>query len=82
MGQGKQGISLGVQWLGPHAPNSGSSGSVPGQEIRSHLMQLKILQSITKKIPNAINKTQHSQIQINKYSFKRENAFVHDRGYM
>ena len=29
-----------VQWLRLHAPNAGSSGLIPGQETRSHVLQL------------------------------------------
>ena len=33
------GISLAVQWLRLHASNAGTVGSIPGQELRSHLLQ-------------------------------------------
>ena len=35
------GSSLVVQWLRLHVPNSGGPGSIPGQESRSHMPQLK-----------------------------------------
>ena len=44
-----------VQWLRLHAPNT---GDLPGQETRSHMLQLKILQAATK--------TSHSHKYINK----------------
>ena len=31
------GTSLAVQWLRPHASNAGGVGSIPGQELRSHM---------------------------------------------
>ena len=40
-------VSMGVQWLGLHAPNAGGPGSIPGQGTRPH---------------NVATKTQHSQI--------------------
>ena len=43
-----------VQRLRLHAPNAGGLGSIPGQEMRSHMPQLKILP--------ATNKTRGSQI--------------------
>ena len=36
------GTSLVVQWLGLCAPNSGGLGSIPGQETRSHMVQLRV----------------------------------------
>ena len=47
------GTSLVVQGLRLHAYNAGGLGSIPGQETRSHMPQLKIL--------HAVVKTQHSQ---------------------
>ena len=44
----QQGISLVVQWLRPHAPNAGGPGSIPGQETRFCMLQLKILHAATK----------------------------------
>ena len=35
------GTSLGVQRLRPCAYNAGDPGSIPGQEVRSHRLQLK-----------------------------------------
>ena len=34
--------SLVVQWLRLHAPSAGRRGCIPGQGIRSHVLQLKI----------------------------------------
>ena len=31
-----------VQWLRLHAPNAGGLGSNPGQETRSHILQLRV----------------------------------------
>ena len=33
---------LGVQWLRLRAPNVGSLGLIPGQENRSHMLQLRV----------------------------------------
>ena len=55
-----------VQWLRLLAPKEGSPGSIPGQGIRSLLLQLKILDVTTK--------TQHSQI--NKYFLKRKKKVI------
>ena len=35
------GTSLVVQWLGLHAPNAGGLTSIPDQETRSYMLQLK-----------------------------------------
>ena len=52
-----------VQWLRLYAPNAGGPGSIPGQETRSHMPQLKIMQAAAKmEDPWAATKTQHSQI--------------------
>ena len=51
------GTSLVVQWLRFHAPNARGLGTIPGQDARSHMPQVKSLY--------AVNKTQCSQI--NKY---------------
>ena len=51
-----------VWWLGLCAPNAGSLGSIPGEGIRPHMPQLKIL--------HATMKTQHRQINKNKYFHK------------
>ena len=42
--------SLAVQWLRHCAPNAGGPGSIPGQETRSHMLQLKILHAAAKQI--------------------------------
>ena len=44
------GISLVVQWLRLHAPNSGGLGSVPDRGTRSHMPQLKILHAANKDL--------------------------------
>ena len=31
-----------VQWLTLHAPNVGGPGLIPGQETRSHILQLRV----------------------------------------
>ena len=49
-----------VHWLRFHVPNAGAPGSIPGQETRSRMPQLKISCAATK--------TWHSQI--NKHLFK------------
>ena len=36
------GTSLVVQWLKLHTPNAGGPGSIPGEETRSHMLQLRI----------------------------------------
>ena len=36
------GTSLVVQWLRLSTPNAGGLGSIPGQETRFHMLQLKI----------------------------------------
>ena len=53
--------SLVVRWLRLHAPSAGSLGSIPGQGIRSHMLQLKIPRVATP-----------STAKINKYTFKKE----------
>ena len=35
------GTSMAVQGLRLHAPNEGGPSSIPGQETRSHMLQLK-----------------------------------------
>ena len=35
------GTSLVIQWLKLHAPKAGGLGSIPGQETRSHMPQLR-----------------------------------------
>ena len=48
-------ISLVVQWLRLHTPNTGGLGSIPGQGIGPNMPQLRW------KTPQATAKTQHSQ---------------------
>ena len=43
-----RGTSLVAQWLRLPAPSAGGSGSIPGQETRSHMPQLKILHAAAK----------------------------------
>ena len=58
-----------VQLLRLCTPNAGDLGSTPGQETRSHMLQLRVHMLQQKsKIPNTAAKTQHSQI--NKYFLK------------
>ena len=49
----KFGTSLVVQWLRLYTPNAGSLGSIPGQETRSHMLQLRI-QHVAMKIKNPV----------------------------
>ena len=42
MKQELAGTSWVVQWLRLCAPNAGGPGSIPGQGIRSHMLQLNI----------------------------------------
>ena len=44
----EKGTWLVVQWLKFHIPNAGGLGLIPGQGIRSHMPQLKILHAATK----------------------------------
>ena len=45
-----------VQWLRLCTPNAGGPGSIPGQGIRSHMLQLKIPHTVTKiKDPECCN---------------------------
>ena len=53
--EGVKGTSLLVQWLRLHAPNVGDLRSIPGQENRSHMSQLKIPHAAT-KTPEQPNK--------------------------
>ena len=53
-----------VQWLRLQAPKEGRLGSIPGQGIRSHIPQPRIL--------NAVTEVWHSQINI---YIKIEDAF-------
>ena len=54
-----EGTSLMVQWLRLHAPNAGGLGSIPGQETRSLMPQLRP-RMLQLKILHATTKTQHS----------------------
>ena len=45
-----------VQWLRLQALNAGGPGSSPGQGIRSHMLQLKILHAASKTWLSQINK--------------------------
>ena len=40
--QMRPGTSLVIQWLSLHAPQAGAPCSIPGQETRCHMPQLKI----------------------------------------
>ena len=48
--------SLVVQWLRLLTPSAGDPGSIPAQETRSHVPQLKILHAATKAQCSQINK--------------------------
>ena len=61
--KGEEG-TLVVQWLRSHVPNARRPGSMPGQETRPHMLQLKILHAATR--------TQCSQINKNKYFRKKD----------
>ena len=54
-------LALVVQWLKLCAPNSGCLGSIPGQETRFHILQLRVLM-LQLKILSATAKTGHSEI--------------------
>ena len=60
----KTGTSLVAQWLRLSVTNPGCPGSILGQRTRSHMLQLRV-QMPQLKDPNAVTKTQRSQI-INK----------------
>ena len=47
----KADTSLVVQWLRLHAANAGDPGWIPGQETRSHMVQLRV--HVLQKIPHA-----------------------------
>ena len=57
--KGISGTSLVIQWLTLWAPRAGGLGSIPGQETRSHMPQLK-------NILHATVKTWHSPINLKK----------------
>ena len=63
------GTSLVVQCLSLCAPSAGSPGSIPGQETRSHMPQLRI-HTWQRKIPHAATKARRSQI--NKFFLKKK----------
>ena len=51
----RKGTSRGVWWLGLQAPNDGGLGSIPCQETRSPMLQLKIPHSAAKTWCSQIN---------------------------
>ena len=56
------GISLVVQWLGLNGvPNAGGPGVIPGQGIRSHMLQVRVSLSQLKSL-RAATKTRHGRI--------------------
>ena len=58
------------QWLGLHIPSAGCPGSIPGQETRSHMPQLRVhMLQLTPSIAKYI------EIHILKGDFKCGNAF-------
>ena len=44
------GTSLVAQWLGLHAPNAGSPGSIPGRGTGSHMSQLETLYAASQEL--------------------------------
>ena len=52
------GASLVVQWLRLYAANTGGPGSIPGQETRFHMLQLRVHILQLQKDPT---KVQHDQ---------------------
>ena len=58
-----------VQWLRFHIPNAEGPGSIPGQETRSHVLQVKITCTATK--------TQKSQNK-NKQNINIKNRLAHN----
>ena len=71
------GTSLTVQWPRLHTPNAGGLSSIPGQEIRSHMPQLrfrtpqlKIPHVTTKKVPQQREGLQLRPAKSNKIFFK------------
>ena len=67
LGQWKatMGTPLVIQGLRLLIPNAGGSGWICDQGTKSHILQPRL------KILHAVTKTQHSQINKNKYFFKR-----------
>ena len=63
-----------VQWLKFHSPKAGGPSSNPGQGTRSHMSWLRV-HMLQLKILCATTKTQLSQINRNKYFFKRLTLF-------
>ena len=55
------GTSLVVQWLRLCAPNAGDSGSIPGQETRSQMLQLKIVCATTNTQCSQMNKNKNKK---------------------
>ena len=47
----------GDEWLRLHTPSAGASGSIPGQETRFHMLQLKRSCMVQLKISHAATKT-------------------------
>ena len=67
------GTALVIQGLRLLIPNAGGLGWISGQETKSHILQPRL------QILHAITKTQHSQINKNKYFlnvFKNKSNFV------
>ena len=56
------------QWLKPCCPSAGGQGSIPGQGTRSHMPQLRVcILQRRSKILSAATKTQHRQLNKNRY---------------
>ena len=60
----------------------GAQGSIPSQETRSHVPQLKILRAAMQtEDPSAATKTRHSQINKEIYILKNYMWFLTNHGY-
>ena len=56
------GTSLVVQWLRLCAPNAGGPGSIPSQETRSHVLQVRVCMPQL-QIPHAAMKSDDPECQ-------------------
>ena len=72
IGNSKGRTSLVVQWLRLCSPNSGGQSSIPGQETRSHMLQLKISHAARKIRSTILHAAMYIQLsQINNKKKKR-----------
>ena len=63
----KSETSLVVQWLWLSAPNAGDPGSIPGQETRSHMPQLRVcMLQLRPDKANQVNKNKIFKIKTTK----------------